>query len=309
MGHLLIAYDLFVLMIGFAALIFALLHAFRSRAPGALYFSLLYFLFTAIVIFTVVDKYLLMNVRGVSLRTIFILRGVKVVTHFALVYTVILYLQDELALRWRSQIALGLLFPTVFNAALVLLPGGVVFLEEERRILFGTGYYLASGCSLLLFTYAISLGIASVLKASNVNTRGFRLGLILFAGVGYFETIAGFVANIIRTYDVLSMERGGFLLSSVPYALYGVFLIGFFARSGAMSDSETAKLSEAFSERSGITAREAEIVLLVVRGKTNGEIADALCISLATVKTHLHNVFRKAGVRSRYGLIHKARGR
>ena len=52
----------------------------------------------------------------------------------------------------------------------------------------------------------------------------------------------------------------------------------------------------------GITKREREIVMLIKAGKTNQEIADELFISVATVKDHNHNLFRKSGVRNRLEL-------
>jgi DNA-binding NarL/FixJ family response regulator len=38
---------------------------------------------------------------------------------------------------------------------------------------------------------------------------------------------------------------------------------------------------------------------LLAAGATNEEIADKLCVSLNTVKTHLYNTFRKIGVQTR----------
>lgn len=52
----------------------------------------------------------------------------------------------------------------------------------------------------------------------------------------------------------------------------------------------------------GITQREKEIIRLIQDGKTNQEIADALFISIATVKDHNHNIFKKCGIRNRLEL-------
>ena len=52
----------------------------------------------------------------------------------------------------------------------------------------------------------------------------------------------------------------------------------------------------------GVTRREREIIKLIQAGKTNQEIADNLFISVATVKDHNHNLFRKTGVRNRLEL-------
>jgi LuxR family transcriptional regulator of csgAB operon len=53
--------------------------------------------------------------------------------------------------------------------------------------------------------------------------------------------------------------------------------------------------------RSGLrlTRREREILILIAEGATNVEIADKLFISRHTVKTHIHNIFRKIDVSSR----------
>lgn len=55
----------------------------------------------------------------------------------------------------------------------------------------------------------------------------------------------------------------------------------------------------------GITRREGDIVRLVVRGFTNAEIAEQLCISLRTVENHLRSLYSKVGVNSRTGLVFK----
>ena len=52
-----------------------------------------------------------------------------------------------------------------------------------------------------------------------------------------------------------------------------------------------------------LSRKEREIVLLVAEGQRNREIADQLCISEQTVKTHLSRIFKKAHVTSRSQLV------
>ncbi len=52
-----------------------------------------------------------------------------------------------------------------------------------------------------------------------------------------------------------------------------------------------------------LTRREQEVARLVCEGRSNQEIADDACLSLAMVKKHLHAVFRKLEVPSRSRLI------
>jgi DNA-binding NarL/FixJ family response regulator len=48
-----------------------------------------------------------------------------------------------------------------------------------------------------------------------------------------------------------------------------------------------------------LTPREVEVLKLIAAGLSNREIADALVLSNATVKTHINRIFYKAGVRDR----------
>lgn len=59
------------------------------------------------------------------------------------------------------------------------------------------------------------------------------------------------------------------------------------------SDLSPAAPSEA------LTKREIEILQQLASGGNNQQIADALCISLHTVKTHLYNIYRKIEVENR----------
>jgi DNA-binding NarL/FixJ family response regulator len=48
-----------------------------------------------------------------------------------------------------------------------------------------------------------------------------------------------------------------------------------------------------------LTPREAEILMLIAAGMSNAEIAAALVVSNATVKTHVNHIFSKIGARDR----------
>ncbi|WP_368862251.1 response regulator [Catenulispora pinistramenti] len=55
-----------------------------------------------------------------------------------------------------------------------------------------------------------------------------------------------------------------------------------------------------------LTPREAEVLTLIARGKSNTEIAEELFVSAATVKTHINNLFAKIGVRDRVQAVRYA---
>ena len=49
----------------------------------------------------------------------------------------------------------------------------------------------------------------------------------------------------------------------------------------------------------GLTARETEVLVLIAEGLTNQEIARRLHVTVATVKTHINNLFAKTGLKDR----------
>jgi DNA-binding NarL/FixJ family response regulator len=52
-----------------------------------------------------------------------------------------------------------------------------------------------------------------------------------------------------------------------------------------------------------LSERELEVLRMMARGATNGEIAAGLYLAEATVKTHIGSIFGKLGVRDRAAAI------
>jgi ATP/maltotriose-dependent transcriptional regulator MalT len=59
-------------------------------------------------------------------------------------------------------------------------------------------------------------------------------------------------------------------------------------------------------EPSSLSRRELEVLELVAAGNSNGEIAAKLFISVATVKTHLLNLYTKLDVNDRAAAVAEA---
>jgi len=95
--------------------------------------------------------------------------------------------------------------------------------------------------------------------------------------------------KIIRSTFAGEKIASPFLANLTPRILYKV-------HDPARIDEEVEKeIKEKFS----LTGREKEILQLLLKGKSNKEISDLMYVSTETVKTHLQNIYRKLGVRSR----------
>jgi DNA-binding CsgD family transcriptional regulator len=69
-------------------------------------------------------------------------------------------------------------------------------------------------------------------------------------------------------------------------------------RATQQSDEKIKKLDKLVKEYS-LTAKEREVLLYFIQGKTNAQIGETLVISESTVKKHLHNVYVKTKVKNR----------
>jgi two-component system, NarL family, response regulator LiaR len=64
---------------------------------------------------------------------------------------------------------------------------------------------------------------------------------------------------------------------------------------------------EAQFNKLNLTSRENEVLQLLVKSYSNSEIAEALFLSVSTIKTHVSNLFIKLDVTSRLKAIEKAK--
>jgi two-component system, NarL family, response regulator LiaR len=70
-----------------------------------------------------------------------------------------------------------------------------------------------------------------------------------------------------------------------------------------MPGNPVRTLSDWPGREQGLTARESEILALVIQGLRNEDIADALFLGVNTVKTHLKSLYRKLGARNRADVV------
>ena len=59
------------------------------------------------------------------------------------------------------------------------------------------------------------------------------------------------------------------------------------------------RMRQLAESKTSLTLREREILSLAGKGLSNAEIAEQLCLSPHTIKSHIHNLLRKIGASNR----------
>ncbi|MEV0386978.1 response regulator transcription factor [Nonomuraea sp. NPDC050643] len=113
-------------------------------------------------------------------------------------------------------------------------------------------------------------------------------------------------------YDALRAGASGFLLKDTPPSdlLAAIRVVA--SGEALLAPAVTRRLIEEFTRTpvlprvkglDGVTEREREVLMLIARGLSNGEIAGHLQVSLATVKTHITRLLAKLEARDRAQLV------
>lgn len=169
---------------------------------------------------------------------------------------------------------------------------------------------LFDGKQLLVFLLGTGLLLLPSLgEKTGGETREQKLRRVSFCALW-----AGFLESFLLCMTAMEqMHSRAELLPGVVLCLrpvfYGICIWSIFAVEGESRKQNTqaeekkesgfreitASESYTLFQGMGLTKRECEIAILVCQGMSNGEIAESLCISEATVKKHISNIFEKLG--------------
>ncbi|HMR98008.1 MAG TPA: response regulator transcription factor [Anaerolineales bacterium] len=101
----------------------------------------------------------------------------------------------------------------------------------------------------------------------------------------------GYLLKEIRSQDLLEMLRGAKRGEAALSPTLAGHVLAEFRRM--------SKYGAVYASDDGLTERELQVLIKVSQGATDKEIADALTISLNTVKTHIRNILSKLHVSTR----------
>ena len=149
----------------------------------------------------------------------------------------------------------------------------------------------AEGRRTLLPVLAFSAGWGAF---TLVNTLSTKIGLAIGAGQG-----AGFAlynVAMVACFAVL------ILVELLPRRLAVASQPGS-GTSGPSSEDALAARCRKLAREHGLTARELDVLVPLVRGRSAASIASALGMSTETARTHIRHIYQKTGIHSREELM------
>jgi len=157
---------------------------------------------------------------------------------------------------------------------------------------------------LCLFTVS-SYSAYLFIKLKNTTNTHLKTALRVLSILLFIHSISFTFLWLGEYFSFLSRYKPDMIIYPLVHISFNLFiLIWVFMFMDSLKTSvepvviNSQSLDE-LAEKYQISKREIDIINLLSSGKSNQEIADALFISVGTVKTHLHNIYTKIGIKNR----------
>ena len=226
------------------------------------------------------------------------------------------YVEPASLIPLFAELAIGLVFLAIFetqNNSLISTLVKVIFIALLVSVLslpFLLKGYTFAYIILKLSTFSFQIIISVIIFEACCY---FRSSLVVILGTARSAwAIAGLLG---LTVGHLLPAPSQFLIHILTLILCMLIAISFvfvftpehFAKLLSVSNHKDASDDSSkwinFASEYGITERELEVAMLIVKGRTAKRIATLLGVSLSTANSHIYHIYQKTGVHSNQELI------
>jgi DNA-binding CsgD family transcriptional regulator len=304
MGHLIIFVSILILTIG-CTVVYQGIQIYRAyRFPAIRSFVLFIAIYNLVGLMTLIAQYLIRNVGPITSDGMYILVIVIMGSigftlaafEVALFASTVWYLAGMTrAPRWFVY---GYGFVCTAGLAAFLLGVYRFFHVADRRFLLD----VHAGITLILFALDFLLPLFLLVKARHIEPdrqrRMAQLFGLFFLSLSCLEIGALFFPS---QWIVLIAMLPALILNLSLFVWFKSFVAACYGRLVPTRDPGLSL--DRICAEFHFSARERDIVQMILKGKSNKEIEQELFISSHTVKNHIYHIFQKAGVKSRGQLV------
>ncbi len=302
MGHAGIFANIIALIIGALAVFYSYQTHKTYKYPFLRPYMVFLIFFNISVLADLTANYFYTNLAGDTEPSQYPL-AIRIIAIFAyFFYIVVTYtlIQVTLALKdKKTSSRIKLFFAAGTTIVMVIYGIGILILPQNTLLsrLIIVEIFIMTTILVLTYLFLVRLLVYSKkLQDPNRSKIIKAFGIFYVSGYTLFFALTAFPESMrFISYLVLHL-----LFNLFPFLWIKQYLQKYWSVSPLEMDK--VNLDEIY-DRHGISQREREIAGLLMQGKSNKEIADSLYIAPNTVKNHIHSLFQKLQVRSRFQLM------
>lgn len=244
---------------------------------------------------------LLTNISPLGLETVFMLFGLVGFPLIALAFYFYLTFIAGILDRQMSpafRIAYIILWILLFGGLLIRIQHA---LKEKDSQLLQT---LNDASGLVIMLIPIAALVYFMLQTVRISRAGGKRELVIFVLVSLLCFVFFFAGFLFSQTGSASRWAIPFclLVASIAPILVLKKVLARYGRPIRLETFEDARMQQ-FHDKYQLSAREGEILDLLLKGKRNKDIERELFISHHTVRNHVHNIYQKLRISSRLQLM------
>ena len=302
MGHAAIFINIAALIIGALAVFYSYQTHKTYKYPFLRSYMIFLIFFNISILTDLTANYFYTNLAGDTDTSQYplVIRIIAIFVYFFYIALTYILIQVTQALRDKKMSSRIKLCFAVGTALVMVIYGiGVLFSPQDtlHNRLIIVDIFVMTTILILTYLFLIRLLIYSKkLPDPNKSKIINAFGIFYVSGYTLLFALIAFPESI-RFFSFLGTHL---LFNLFPFFWIKQYLQKYWSVSPLIMDKVNL---DRIYDKYGISQRERDIAELLMQGKSNKEIADSLYIAPNTVKNHIHSLFQKLQVRSRFQLM------
>lgn len=290
-----------VILIGVICLTVAYLFYLKIRSKFLYRFLVHFSVFTILIFFyLLVLTYINANYTRVNFFFMIPVLGIIIISYSLLLYSILhfgFFQDSKIPSKRKNSVEILISIASLIG---IISSFRIDWAQQQITQKINVGLLFSFALLFFAIIYSSFLKLQKLKKmdaeSKQINMRTSIMTLIF---------VPGLVLDIylLKTINYSLIIPVFYLCYSIVFVQYVIKKYNSDLLSGRSAEDQN-ELDNYFNE-AGISAREKEIITLIMKGYSNQKISDLLFISLSTVKTHIRNIFQKLNVKSRFEIIYR----
>jgi DNA-binding CsgD family transcriptional regulator len=297
MEHLMVFLFFLSFMMALFSLSVSILFYIRTRKTLLKYF-ILFFLIIAVKI--LLYNFLLYIKVNVIFETTFqlILYTLSEDISFLIIFFFPILLHDILSVPFKT---IGNIIFGIFTLLAFLIRFIPYFLRLffSNQLIFFSVFPAQDILFIIILVYSLGITLFFYRRIDNKEMKKIIIMVVSFLIFVFLDTSVFSLKIYLSSFYSIR-----FWWNILFYTLWNIVFIIYALRFFSFEPSNLMDIhpDESFLKKYNFTAREQEILSIMIQGKSNQEIAEKFFISLKTVKNHIYNIYQKTGAKNRIEL-------